>query len=251
MRLATFSLANIEPILTEWVSFARTITPERDITVLRDHAAEILRAAARDMKKPQTSKQRSEKSKGDGNSGKESTSLDTALAKEMIRTTEQMDVQILDLLDFALTRLGKTIPIVTAEMNLEVLCKECVAYIQVAQPSRTIRCKLQGDLIGTWDARRLWQVISNLLANALQHGAKRKPIEFSVTGETFDVVINVHNEGKPIPKKKLTALFLPVSHLPHCSSVERPGNIGLGLYIVREIVISHVGSVHVQSSRET
>lgn len=362
MRLANFILANIEPILAEWVSFARTITPEKDLVILRDHAPEILRAVAMDMKKSQTSQQRSEKSKGDGEQGKESDVLDAVsdvhavgransgfdmmellseyralrasvirlwqksmpdlaghdlddltrfneaidqstakgvqsyteqveetreiflailghdlrnplaalklgayvLSKnenldarssrmiiEMSSTVEQMDGLILDLLDFALSRMGHGIPIVTAEMNLEPLCSRAVAEMQTANPLRTIRCTAHGDLEGKWDSRRLWQVVSNLLGNAIQYGAKDTTVELTVTGETTDVMINVHNEGTPIPPEGITSLFLPMSRHPYHSLVHRPGNIGLGLYIVREIVTAHNGSVEVHSSLES
>jgi signal transduction histidine kinase/ActR/RegA family two-component response regulator len=68
MRLADFILGNIEPILAEWEVFARGIWPgaATDPVTLRDHAEEILRATALDMKSDQTAKQQSDKSKGEG-----------------------------------------------------------------------------------------------------------------------------------------------------------------------------------------
>lgn len=361
MRLADFILANIEPILVDWVSFARTITPEKNIAVLRDHAADILRATARDMLVLQTDDQRSDKSEGDGDEGKASQALDTAsadhaedradlgfdmiqllseyralrasvirlwreslpdpvrhdlddltrfnesidqsvaeavqsytervdesremflailghdlrnplaavklaglvlgrnknldaaavkVAQEMSNTAEQMERMILDLLDYAVTRMGQSIPIVTAQMNLETLCRDSVAEMQAAHPSRTIRFTAHGDLSGAWDSRRLWQVVSNLLGNAMQYGANDTPVNLSVSGEGSDVVINVHSEGNPIPPDKLPSLFHPMSHRPDHGAALRPGSVGLGLYIVREIVTAHAGSVHVTSSRE-
>ncbi|MEX0738878.1 MAG: sensor histidine kinase [Pseudohongiella sp.] len=360
MRLADFILANIEPILADWVSFARTITPEKDITILRDHAAEILQAAALDMKTTQTSDERSEKSKGHDDDDPESQLLDSAsvehaigrantgfdtiellseyralrasvirlwreslpdtlshdlddltrfneaidqsaatavesytervdetreiflailghdlrnplaalklgaqvlsqtdylntnLAKtadKMIDTANQMDGLILDLLDFAVTRMGHGIPIVTAKMNLSDLCQNGVTEIQAAHPERTIRCASHGDLDGTWDARRLRQVISNLLGNAIQYGAVDMPVDLTITGEASEVVINVHNDGEPIPPDRVLTLFHPMSRWLYRGLVHRPGNIGLGLYIVREIATAHDGSVQVTSSR--
>ncbi len=69
MRLSEFILANIEPIVDEWEQFAATITPAADhldSTALRDHASEILRAAARDMSKPQSPAEQAAKAKGEG-----------------------------------------------------------------------------------------------------------------------------------------------------------------------------------------
>jgi len=80
MRLADFILDNIESILGEWEAFARSIWPgpERDPRELRDHAADILRATAWDMKSAQTATQQSEKSKGEGDAGADSARVDGA-----------------------------------------------------------------------------------------------------------------------------------------------------------------------------
>jgi signal transduction histidine kinase/CheY-like chemotaxis protein len=70
LRLAEFILANVEPILTEWEAFARTIwptvlnNPATDPATLRDHAEEILRATAEDIRSDQTALQQADKSKG-------------------------------------------------------------------------------------------------------------------------------------------------------------------------------------------
>ncbi|HEY2094257.1 MAG TPA: hypothetical protein VGJ81_20505 [Thermoanaerobaculia bacterium] len=66
MRLAEFMVANVEPILVEWERFARSLSPgtDMDIVALRDHAEDILQAAARDMLAPQSAVEQSDKSKG-------------------------------------------------------------------------------------------------------------------------------------------------------------------------------------------
>src|SRR5947209_9950613 len=68
MRLSDFVVSNLEPILTEWETFARTHIPAgeaMDVAALRDHAADILKTVAADLRRRQTERQRSEKSKGD------------------------------------------------------------------------------------------------------------------------------------------------------------------------------------------
>lgn len=67
MRLADFIVANMEPILTEWVAFAETCTPaaqSMDVVALRDHAQEMLRVIVTDLRTPQSEREREEKSKG-------------------------------------------------------------------------------------------------------------------------------------------------------------------------------------------
>jgi signal transduction histidine kinase len=80
MRLADFILANIEPILADWESFARSLDPGRSMNsaALRDHAIDILRATARDMKTDQSLAQQTEKSQGHGHGGAASDRLDNA-----------------------------------------------------------------------------------------------------------------------------------------------------------------------------
>lgn len=80
MRLANFILSNIEPILQEWETFARSIwpAPKPTLILLRDHAEEILRAAARDMATHQTQTEQANKSIGEGVDGNASAKLDDA-----------------------------------------------------------------------------------------------------------------------------------------------------------------------------
>src|SRR3954447_2135164 len=68
MRLADFIAINLEPILAEWETFARTHIPAgeaMDVAGLRDHAADILKTVARDLRTPQTEEERGEKAQGD------------------------------------------------------------------------------------------------------------------------------------------------------------------------------------------
>ncbi len=83
MRLADFILGNIEPILMEWEAFARKIWPGAavDPATLRDHAEGILRASVVDMTSEQTSKQQSDKSQGEGQTGDPSDGVDQAAQK--------------------------------------------------------------------------------------------------------------------------------------------------------------------------
>jgi signal transduction histidine kinase/ActR/RegA family two-component response regulator len=81
VRLADFILANIEPILSEWEAYARTIWPpevQSDPASLRDHAEEMLRATALDIQSDQTATQQTEKSKGKGDVSTHSTDMDQA-----------------------------------------------------------------------------------------------------------------------------------------------------------------------------
>ena len=162
-----------------------------------------------------------------------------------------------DLLDYTRTRLGAGMPVSPASMDLGSLCRAIHEEYRTAHPNRVIRFHGDGgpgggDFSGEWDADRLRQAISNVLGNAVQHGDENAPIDLTLTGDEADVVIVVHSGGPPIPPGELTRIFDP---LVRGSSAEfpkhnRPGSIGLGLYIAREVARSHGGTIDATSTRE-
>jgi signal transduction histidine kinase len=173
-------------------------------------------------------------------------------ADQIATNAKVMGRMIGDLLDYTRTRLGAGMPVSPAPLDLGALCRELFDEFRTAHPDRTIRLRADGDLRGEWDGDRLRQAISNLMGNAVQHGSENAPIELSARGEPSDVVVVVHNGGPPIPPGELSKIFDP---LVRGSSAEfpkanRPGSIGLGLYIAREVAKSHGGTIDATSSRQ-
>ncbi len=168
------------------------------------------------------------------------------------RQSEVMAKLVTDMIDFTSTWLGGDMPLYCEPVDLQILCSEVVDGFRVTHPQRTLNFNPHGDLTGNWDAARLRQVVSNLLSNALQHGSPEEPVELSVVSEGATVVLSVHNEGVPIPPGALPTLFDPlVRHVTAESSMRRvAGSIGLGLYIVREIVKAKGGTIEVTSTAE-
>ena len=150
-----------------------------------------------------------------------------------------------DLMDFSRAR-TRTLPIRPGNCDLAELCRELVAEFEMASSERKIGLRSTGDTHGRWDRQRLAQVISNLLGNAIKHGAVDGPINLSVAGDV-EVSLRVENRGAPIPPDLLPHLFEPFrsGSKPEGSS-ER--GLGLGLYIVHEIVRAHGGRIEVQSN---
>jgi signal transduction histidine kinase len=175
-------------------------------------------------------------------------------ALSQIETSVQAISRLIsDLLDFASTGLGARMPLVMAPVNLELLGREVVGEHKAANPNRTLRYETRGDLTCSCDGARLRQVISNLLGNALEHGSKNSDVELSITSEGQDIILAVSNQGPPIPPDVLPIIFDPlVRDKPIDEQFSRrPGSIGLGLYIAREIVTSHGGTIDVTSSAES
>jgi signal transduction histidine kinase len=157
-----------------------------------------------------------------------------------------------DLLDFTAAGLGAAMPLSPVAMDLESLCQEVVEETRAAHPTGKVRFQAHGDLTGEWDAGRLRQVLSNLLGNAVQHGSGAGPVELSARGEGSHVRLAIRNGGRPIPPDALPTIFDPLvrGSSPESEKNRRPGSIGLGLYIAREVAIAHGGDIDVESSEK-
>ena len=156
-----------------------------------------------------------------------------------------------DLLDFTRSRLGGGIPVVRAETDLGRLVQDVEEEISAAHPQYAIRVDIHGDVRGRWDAARISQALSNLMANAVQHSPDRTTVTVEVRGEEEQVAITVHNSGAAIPPNQLDGIFNPMKarQSPRKSSESGPtGSLGLGLYIAERIVRAHDGRLAVESS---
>ncbi|WP_081972612.1 sensor histidine kinase [Leptolyngbya sp. KIOST-1] len=178
---------------------------------------------------------------------------DSAKALSMIDTnTKTITRLISDLIDFASTGLGSAMPLTPGPTDLEKLCREVFEEFCFAHPQHTLRFHAEGDLTGDCDASRLRQVVSNLMGNAIQHGSPAGPIDLSIASEASTMTLSVHNEGPPIPPEMLSTIFNPLMRhtLSEATAPRVQGSIGLGLYIVREIVVAHGGTVEVTSTAQ-
>lgn len=123
--------------------------------------------------------------------------------------------------------------------------------MKTLHPGREFGLEMSGDLDGSWDKARLGQVLSNLFGNAVQYGFYNSPISLNVEGLPQKVVLSVHNEGSPINPRMLGTLFEALTR----GESGKPGkdapvpvNLGLGLYISKEIVVAHGGRIDVTST---
>ncbi len=173
-----------------------------------------------------------------------------ACGEQISRNVWVMERMIADLLDYTRTRLGAGMPVRPTSLDLGSLARELFEEFRTAHPKLDIQLRTDGDLNGQWDSDRVRQAISNLLGNAIQHGSADFPVTLSLRGEESDVFINVHNGGDPIPPGELQKIFDPLirgSSAEHPAK-NRPGSIGMGLYIAREVAKSHGGRIDVTST---
>ena len=166
------------------------------------------------------------------------------LVSQMARSADRMARMISDLLDFTRVRDGSGLPLQRRErVALRALCQEVVAELSVAYPDRTITLDARGDGVGEFDPDRLAQVVSNLVGNALQHGRPGSPVRVTLDETSADLTISVENTGKPIPTSALGYIFEPFRRGDEAAE----GGLGLGLFIVQQLVGAHGGAIEVDS----
>jgi two-component system, sensor histidine kinase and response regulator len=164
-------------------------------------------------------------------------------AGRILSSSNRMRRLIEDVLDLARARLAGGITLKLAAVDLGTLVQRVVREHQAAHPSQRIEMIATGDLNCTLDGERLAQLASNLIGNALQHGKTSEPVEMQVDGSRpLSVTLSVTNAGE-IPAEILPNVFDPFRggqrHLA------RNEGLGLGLYIVQQIVVAHQGTVEV------
>jgi signal transduction histidine kinase len=154
------------------------------------------------------------------------------------------------LLDFARARLGGGITLEPRRCDMRDMLQKVTHEFRVAYPDRTVAFEVEGEEPhGSWDPDRLGQVLSNLLENALKYSPPDTPVRLSARGDKEQVVLEVHNQGKPIPPELMPQLFEPFRRGPQASRTAKT-SYGLGLYIVQEIVHAHGGTIDVRSNIE-
>jgi signal transduction histidine kinase len=146
-----------------------------------------------------------------------------------------------DVLDLTRVEFVGAMTIAPRAANLGDICRAIVDEVRTAHPTCPLALTTRGDLSGVWDPDRLGRVVSNLVANAVHHGGDH-PVAVDVAREDDRVTLKVHNGGKPIEPARLPQLFEPFQRGDTTAQ-----GLGLGLFLVREIVSAHGGRITVES----
>ena len=153
------------------------------------------------------------------------------------------------LIDFTHARLGRGLPTSKARVDARELVERTVDELRGAHPGRIIEVQSgSADPVGFWDPERLAQLVVNLVANALRYGREGSKVTVALADAPDQALeLRVHNEGNPIPAALLPQLFEPYQRGPDSGELHQ-GGLGLGLYIVREIVRAHGGGIEARST---
>ena len=152
-----------------------------------------------------------------------------------------------DILDFARGRMGAGMSLaLTREHNLDVLMANVLWELQLIGPEHVIHSDIRITAPVVCDPGRVQQVLSNLVKNALVHGRRDAPVSVRVHGDAERLVIDVGNAGSPITPSERERIFEPYARGVNGSG--QPQGLGLGLYICRQIVSAHDGTLTVSWS---
>lgn len=172
---------------------------------------------------------------------------DASLVSLMKDSGARMAELVDNIMDFARGRLGGGMMLNRQSILLEPVLCHVVEELRTAWPTRIIEREFRLGEPVDCDAPRLSQILSNLLANALQHGEPDKPVHVNAFLEQDIFELSVTNSGKPIPPEALERLFQPFTR-EHVRSSQN--GLGLGLYIASEIARAHKGELTVASTEE-
>lgn len=162
--------------------------------------------------------------------------------------SSRMEELLRDLDDYTASQLRGQLPVYLEWINLRDVCEDVVRAIGLTHPGRIVELE-PGENIGAHvDPKRKRQVLTNLISNALDYGSQDRPVRVSLRRVTGGCVITVSNEGEPIPREVLPSLFEPFRRGPGDGERAPARHMGLGLYIVQQIVQAHEGRVDVDST---
>jgi signal transduction histidine kinase len=171
-----------------------------------------------------------------------------ATISRILNSSRRLTGMVDDLLDFARGRLGVPMPLKPSAADLRKIILDVIDENQAAYPGTVIHFETEADLNGEWDVERLKQLLSNLLINAIQHGTPDS-VKARAKEENDSVLIEVENQGPPIAQELIPVLFDPL--VRGAESDQEKDNLGLGLFIAKEIAGAHHGTITVTSSVAT
>jgi sigma-B regulation protein RsbU (phosphoserine phosphatase) len=167
----------------------------------------------------------------------------------MLETTVARMAGLIDnVLDFARGRLGGGIALDRDSAKpLEPILHQVIDELRLSSPGRQIEAEFAiGDPVNC-DGVRLGQLLSNIVGNALTHGASNEAVRVRAETEEGLFKLSVANRGNPIPEVAIERLFEPFFRAEVRASQQ---GLGLGLYIASQIAKAHSGTLTVTSTTE-
>ena len=161
-----------------------------------------------------------------------------AITRSVQRLTGLLD----SLLDYSRVRLGAGLSLERRTVDLAAACEAEIELLRAAHPA-SIEYSAAGPAVGQFDAGRIREALANLVSNAVQYRSSGSAVRVILEGNTNDVYLAVINEGEVIPPEVLQTLFEPMRRRQTATRDRPRRNLGIGLFVVREIAKAHGGDV--------
>lgn len=178
-------------------------------------------------------------------------SKDEKLEKILARLqyqTDNLQQLVSDLLDVSRIQTGK-LTFHKEEFSLNELIKETIQGLQEAASTHTISF-IAKDMVNVYaDRFRIYQVLTNLLTNAIKYSPDGGAIKIYLKREKGKAIISVQDNGIGIPKEQHKKIFERLYQVTDPKEKTYPG-LGMGLYISREIIKRHQGRIWVESEKD-
>lgn len=166
-------------------------------------------------------------------------------AERIVSACDRMTRLISQLLDLTRARLGEGFQLEPRPTDLREVCRTVAEEFESA-----VQLEVEGNVTGVWDPDRLTEALSNIAGNAIEHATPGTAVVVKAHPEASDVVVEVINHGEPIPDEVLPFIFEPFRRGPR-RKTSKTGNLGIGLYIAKQIVGSGGGTLSAYSSDGT
>ncbi len=176
-----------------------------------------------------------------------STERDLRAIRVIVEQSHRLNKLISTLLDVSRLSQGQ-LQIIREPVNLNQLIQRVVGDFQPLLVQHTIAYQeLDQQLLVNGDVVRLEQVLQNLLQNALKYSPQGGTISVTLESRGAQALITVSDKGIGIPKEAIPSLFQRFYRV-HSGATQHMSGIGVGLYVVREIVTLHDGNIFVEST---
>jgi signal transduction histidine kinase len=166
---------------------------------------------------------------------------------QMDRAAKRSLAMIATLLDFSESRFNRSLTMRPVLARPADIAQRVIEELSAANPDRQITLHAESRESVQLDPARVEQVLSNLIGNALVHGARDSAVDVWIDVHA-EAILRVRNRGPVIPADAIPTLFEPFTR--GASNGDRSRGLGLGLYIVRHIVAAHRGTISVESNAD-
>ncbi|HZA50969.1 MAG TPA: sensor histidine kinase [Myxococcaceae bacterium] len=252
--LGTSSISEVQ-WLGESLAVSGSLLRQRDADERRAHAElqeairardEFLSLASHELKTPLTSLALHAKILESTLEGGGTASAQAAqrFLEQTNKQTSRLSRLVNDMLDISRIGAGK-LSLERERFDLGALVAEVVGRVQplLAEAGCEARIEVDDPVVGFWDRFRIDQVVTNLLTNAIRYG-EGHPIDIAIRKEGSSAVLQVRDRGRGIALEDQERIFRKFERAVRGSDAS---GLGLGLFIVQEIVRVHGGTVRVES----